>query len=54
MIGFPKALPLVVAAAVTAVPGSSSAAQAACGERQQIIAELERKYGETRRSIGLQ
>ncbi len=25
-----------------------------CGERAAIVAQLERKYGETRRSIGLQ
>lgn len=25
-----------------------------CGERDSIIAQLEKKYGETRRSVGLQ
>lgn len=44
-------LAAVAAALSIATPAS---AQVICGERSQIIAQLESKYGETRRSVGLQ
>lgn len=50
---FLRIAPLAVAA-IAAVGGSAAAAQMVCGERKAIVAQLERKYGETRRSIGLQ
>jgi len=31
-----------------------AAAQTVCGKREDIILQLERKYGETRRSVGVQ
>lgn len=34
--------------------GSAAQAQMVCGERDNIIAQLEKKYGETRRSMGFQ
>ena len=46
-----KAIPL---AALAALAAGDAAAQAVCGTRAAIVAELERKYGETRRSVGLQ
>lgn len=48
-----KALPLALVIAATAANAGHAAGQV-CGERKKIVAELERKYGETRRSIGLQ
>ena len=46
----------LVAAAIASGAGGPALAQAqlVCGERDAIIAQLERKYGETRRSVGLQ
>lgn len=46
------AAPAVLAAAI--LWAGPAAAQTVCGARAQIVAELERKYGETRRSVGLQ
>ena len=45
-----------MAAAVAAAAGGPATAQPqmVCGERDAIVAQLERKYGETRRSVGLQ
>jgi hypothetical protein len=34
--------------------GGTAGAQAVCGKRDDIVAQLERKYGETRRSVGVQ
>lgn len=45
---------IVAVAPVVAPVAGSAATQMVCGERAAIIAQLERKYGETRRSIGLQ
>lgn len=46
---------LTAAALAAAVAATGpAAAQTVCGARAQIVAELERKYGETRRSVGLQ
>ena len=41
-------------AVVAAAGGPAAAQQIVCGERKAIVAQLEQKYGETRRSIGLQ
>ena len=46
-------------AALAVVPlclafSSTAQAQMVCGARGEIIAQLEKKYGETRRSVGLQ
>ncbi len=49
--------PLLALAALAAAAAPLPAAaegQLRCGERERIVAHLERKYGETRRSIGLQ
>ena len=37
-----------------AVLGSTAKAQAVCGKRADIVKQLMKKYGETRRSVGLQ
>lgn len=34
--------------------GTAASAQTVCGKRDTIITQLEKKYGETRRSVGLQ
>lgn len=54
MIG--KIFKLVPVAAVLAIAGLSSPAEAqmVCGKRDNIVSQLEKKYGETRRSVGLQ
>ncbi len=46
----------IVLLAVAALAGlaAPAGAQAVCGERKSIVAQLEDKYGETRRSIGVQ
>ncbi len=36
-----------------ALPGTASA-QAVCGKRTDIVKQLEKKYGETRMSVGVQ
>lgn len=42
-------------AATALLAGTGAAdAQMVCGKRDAIVAQLERKYGETRRSVGLQ
>lgn len=43
---------LAITFAGVAVP--SAQAQMVCGTRDNIIAQLEKKYGETRRSVGVQ
>ena len=47
---------LLAAAMVLAVTLSAgeASAQAVCGKRDSIIAQLKQKYGETRQSLGLQ
>lgn len=40
--------------AAVAFTGTNAQAQMVCGKRESIIAQLEKKYGETRRSVGLQ
>ena len=50
---FKKTAPIAALLAVIAA-GSSAQAQMVCGERDNIIAQLEKKYGETRRSMGFQ
>jgi hypothetical protein len=47
-----KIVPLALAS--LAALGGPAGAQLVCGERKSIVAQLERKYGETRRSIGVQ
>jgi hypothetical protein len=54
MTGFPLRHTALAALALITSTGGSAAAQMVCGERDAIVAQLERKYGETRRSIGLQ
>lgn len=48
-----KALPLA-AMVLTATAAMPAQAQMVCGKRDDIVRQLEAKYGETRRSIGLQ
>ncbi|MEM7745663.1 MAG: hypothetical protein AAF409_18340 [Pseudomonadota bacterium] len=43
----------LVLAATLAAPTTADA-QTVCGQRDKIIKQLESKYGETRRSVGLQ
>ena len=50
---FEKTAPLAALIAATFI-GSTAQAQMVCGQRDTIIAQLEKKYGETRRSLGLQ
>lgn len=47
-----KILPLALA--TFASLGGTAGAQMVCGERKSVVAQLERKYGETRRSVGVQ
>ncbi len=44
----------LAAAIVLAATSGTAEAQMVCGKRDAIVAQLERKYGETRRSVGLQ
>ncbi|MFK7943372.1 MAG: hypothetical protein AB8B85_10745 [Paracoccaceae bacterium] len=43
-----------LAGGLGAVSAPQAQAQMVCGERDSIIAQLQKKYGETRRSVGLQ
>jgi hypothetical protein len=43
-----------VALGAVLLPAPSAEAQTVCGKRDAIIQQLEAKYGETRRSVGLQ
>ena len=54
MTGFSMRHTALAAIAAVAPAGTSAGAQMVCGEREAIISQLERKYGETRRSVGLQ
>lgn len=47
---------LVMAASIGSFApfGSAAHAQSVCGARESIIAQLKQKYGETRKSVGLQ
>ncbi len=54
MNGFSLRGVALTAMAMIAPAGGSAEAQMVCGEREAIVAQLERKYGETRRSFGLQ
>ena len=49
----PKAAALVLVPMCIAFSGSAHA-QMVCGSRADIISQLQKKYGETRRSVGLQ
>ena len=57
MTGIPlKFVPLgamALAISLTAAP-TSAQAQMVCGQRDDIVKQLQVKYGETRRSVGLQ
>ena len=44
----------LLAGLLIAATTTSATAQMVCGTRERIVAELEKKYGETRRSLGLQ
>ena len=50
---FKNTVPCAVLLAAVAM-GTSAQAQMVCGERDNIIAQLEKKYGETRHSMGFQ
>lgn len=45
---------LAAASLFTAGLTTGAEAQSVCGKRDDIITQLERKYGETRRSVGVQ
>jgi isopentenyl diphosphate isomerase/L-lactate dehydrogenase-like FMN-dependent dehydrogenase len=45
---------MALGAAVALGLGVPAAARGVCGERAAVIAELQHRYGETRRSVGLQ
>lgn len=53
-----KCLPIAAVAGSillgTAAMPTAAAAQTVCGKRDEIITQLEKKYGETRRSVGVQ
>ena len=44
----------IAAVLATGLVGGTASAQAICGKRDDIVAQLEKKYGETRRSVGVQ
>ena len=46
--------PFLIVAAAAAFLTTPANAQMICGKRESIIAQLESKYKETRRSVGLQ
>ena len=50
---FKKTAPLAALIASIGL-GTAANAQMVCGQRDNIIAQLEKKYGETRRSVGFQ
>ena len=45
---------LIASVLAIGVLGGSASAQAVCGKRTDIIKQLQKKYGETRRSVGVQ
>ena len=49
-----KALLPLCALALGTLASADAGAQMVCGEREDIVAQLKNKYGETRRSVGLQ
>ncbi len=54
MTGYSLRNATLAAAAALAATGGGAQAQMICGERDAIVAQLERTYGETRRSVGVQ
>ncbi|MEM6621204.1 MAG: hypothetical protein AAF674_03180 [Pseudomonadota bacterium] len=54
MIRSLKSVAFLAAVTVTGTMATPADAQMVCGQRDKIIAQLEMKYGETRRSVGLQ
>ena len=54
MYGLPPVKTLIAAALSIAVLGGAANAQAVCGKRTEIVQQLHKKYGETRRSVGVQ
>ena len=58
MFGFKTTFALAAAAAVCVagapVTDALAQGQSVCGKRPDIITQLERKYGETRQSVGVQ
>ena len=54
MYGLPLVKISIAAALSIAVLGGDAGAQAVCGKRTEIVKQLHKKYGETRRSVGLQ
>ena len=54
MTGYPLRNATFAATAALAVTAGPADAQMICGERDAIVAQLERTYGETRRSFGVQ
>jgi hypothetical protein len=54
MTGFSLRDATLAASVLLAATAGAAEAQMVCGKRDAIVAQLERKYGETRRSVGLQ
>ncbi len=54
MTGFYGKIGAVLDLTVASIATTDASAQAVCGQRNTIVAQLEKKYGETRRSVGLQ
>ena len=54
MTGFSLRKATFAATAALAAAAGSADAQMVCGKRDAIVAQLERTYGETRRSVGVQ
>lgn len=54
MYGLPLVKIVIATTLTAAVLISTANAQAVCGKRTEIVKQLSKKYGETRRSVGLQ
>lgn len=54
MTKFLKTLAPAALLVLPMIPATDASAQMVCGQREDIVAQLESKYGEVRRSYGLQ
>ena len=54
MYGLPIVKSAIATALAVVVLGGVANAQAMCGKRTEIVKQLNKKYGETRRSVGVQ
>lgn len=54
MIAFRLSAPALACAILVCAASTPAASQMVCGDRASIISQLEGRYGESRRSIGLQ